>query len=191
MSDNTYQELRLMWKKLSERIAYKGWRQIKVKQFELPDGQIAEFDILSSQSFVTVAAFTKIGEVILIRQYRPGPERELLSFCEGAIDPGETPVQAAHRELLEETGYTTLEMTFLKKRFSAYTDQEQYFFLAQNCKLIQAPQPDDSEFLSVEIFPKDQLKKMLRDPEGALFNNIDAAFLALDFLEWQNYSRKK
>jgi ADP-ribose pyrophosphatase len=171
-----------MWKKLNERIAYKGWRQIKVKEFELPDGQVAAFDILSSSSFVTVAAFTEVGEVILIRQYRPGPERELLSFCEGAIDPGETPVQAAHRELLEETGYTAPEMTFLKKRYSAYTDQEQFFFLALNCKLQQAPQPDTSEFLSLEIFSKTQFKKMLRDTEDDLFNNIDAAYLALDFM---------
>lgn len=177
-----------MWKKISERIAYKGWRQIKVKQFELPDGQIAEFDILSSKSFVTIAAFNEAGEVILIRQYRPGPERELLSFCEGAIDPGETPAQAAHRELLEETGYTTDELIFLKKRYSAYTDQEQFFFVALNCRYRQAPQPDASEFLSMEVIPRDSLEDMLRNPEDDFFNNIDAAFLALDFIKWQNHS---
>lgn len=179
-----------MWKKLNEHIAYKGWRQIKVKQFELPDGQVAEFDILSSQSFVTVAAFTEAGEVILIRQYRPGPERELLSFCEGAIDPGETPVQAAHRELLEETGYIAPNMIFLKKRYSAYTDQEQFFFLALDCQLQQAPQPDASEFLSLEILSQTQFKKMLRDSENDLFNNIDAAFLALDFISSMTTSSK-
>ncbi|WP_170110558.1 NUDIX hydrolase [Flavilitoribacter nigricans] len=171
-----------MWKKLSERIAYKGWRQIKVKQFELPDGKIAEFDILSSRSFVTVAAFTTGGELILIRQYRPGPERELLSFCEGAIDPGETPVQSAHRELLEETGYATEELIFLKKRYSAYTDQEQFFFLALNCRYQQAPEPDAGEFLSVELSPESHFRAMLRDADNDLFNNIDAAYLALDFI---------
>lgn len=172
-----------MWKKISERIAYKGWRQIKVKSFELPDGRMADFDILSSRSFVTVAAFTEAGEVLLIRQYRPGPERELLSFCEGAIDPGETPSQAAHRELLEETGYSTPKMKLLKKRYSAYTDQEQFFFVALQCQRQQAPQPDAGEFLSVELFSMSEFKAMLRDPENDLFNNIDAAYLALDDID--------
>ena len=171
-----------MWKKINERIAYTGWRQIKVKTFELPDGQIAEFDILSSRSFVTVAAFTVAGEVMLLRQYRPGPERELLSFCEGAIDAGEEPLDAAHRELLEETGYAAGQMIFLKMRYSAYTDQEQHFFIALDCVEQQLPQPDASEFLSLELLAMDRFRKLLRDRGDTRFNNIDAAYLALDYL---------
>lgn len=180
---------RMIWNKINERIGYKGWRRIIVKTFEMPDGQVAEFDILSSRSFVTVAAFTEAGEVILLRQYRPGPERELLSFCEGAIDPGETPERAAQRELLEETGCVSDELIFLKKRYSAYTDQEQFFFLALNCRQIQEPEPDSGEFLSVARMSRSEFDQLLRDPEDDYFNNIDAAFLALDFIRRQNHSK--
>lgn len=172
----------IMWKKIRERIGYQGWRQIKIKTFQLPDGREAAFDILSSRSFVTVAAFTASEEVILLRQFRPGPERELISFPEGAIDPGETARATAHREMLEETGYVASEMIFLKKRYSAYTDQEQFFFLALDCWKKQEPEPDPGEFLKVELISKAEFLILLRDAEDDLFNNIDAAFLALDYL---------
>lgn len=172
----------MIWKKLGERLGYDGWRKIVVKTFELPDGRTAEFDIISNDSYVTVAAFTAKGEAILIRQYRPGPERELLSFAEGAIDAGEAPEVAARRELLEETGYVTEELIFLKKRNSAYTDQTQYFFLANNCRYQQAPRPDDSEFLSVELMSRAGLQTLISDPEEDEFCNVDAAYLALSYL---------
>lgn len=172
-----------MWKKLSERIGYKGWRQIKIKQFELPNGKLAAYDILSSSSYVTVAAFTQSGEAILIRQFRPGPERELLSFCEGAIDAGEEPIEAARRELMEETGYEAEEIIFLKKKNSAYTEQWQYFFLATNCQLKAEPQPDEGEFLSLEIMSIDALKKRVLDSREDTFNNIAAAYLAFEKLK--------
>lgn len=175
-------ELPMNWKKIGERLGYDGWRKIKVKTFELPNGREAEFDIISNYSFVTVAAFTQEGEAILIRQYRPGPERELLSFAEGAIDEGEAPETAAHRELLEETGYAAGELIFLKKKNSAYTDQTQYFFLAKNCCFLQPPRPDDSEFLSVEIVTVTSLKALLNDPEEDAFCNVDAAYLAMAYL---------
>lgn len=175
-----------MWKKLSERLAYQGWRSIKIKEFELPNGRIAEYDIVSTKSFVTVAAFTQSGEAILIRQFRPGPERELLSFCEGAIDADETPLQAARRELREETGYEAGTIHFLKMKQNAYTDQQQHFFVATDCQLKHEPQPDEGEFLSLEIQSVAALRTLLRDIEDDSFANIDAAYLALDWLGMRN-----
>lgn len=171
-----------MWKKIGERLGYQGWRKIRIKSFELPDGRLAEFDIVSSSSFVTVAAFTEAGEAILTGQFRPGPERELLSFSEGAIDPGEMPEAAARRELLEETGYVSDEWIFLKRKNSAYTDQTQYIFLANNCRWQQAPRPDGMEFITVELMPIKRLQQVIHDPENDLFTNIDAAYLALHSL---------
>lgn len=176
-------ELPMNWKKIGERLGYDGWRKIKVKTFELPNGRPAEFDIISTHSFVTVAAFTPEREAILIRQYRPGPERELLSFAEGAIDKGEKPAVAARRELLEETGYAAGELIFLKQKNSAYTDQTQYFFLATNCNYQQEPRPDDSEFLTVELLPVADLQALILDPQDHDFCNIDAFFLAMGYLE--------
>lgn len=63
------------------------------------------FYCLDMPDYVTVLAVTAAGEVPLVRQYRPAVEAYSLELPSGHIDPGETPEAAAHRELLEETGY--------------------------------------------------------------------------------------
>ena len=73
------------WTKLGERIAFDGFRKIIQKIFQLPNGKEATFDTVEGGDFVTIAAFTKNREAILVRQYRPGPEQALVSFPEGAI----------------------------------------------------------------------------------------------------------
>jgi 8-oxo-dGTP pyrophosphatase MutT (NUDIX family) len=51
--------------------------------------------------------------VLIVRQYRPAVEHETLELPSGLVDPGETPKEAARRELLEETGYEAGEMELL------------------------------------------------------------------------------
>lgn len=173
------------WIKKSEHYAYRGgWRQILTKEFELPDGKIEKFDVVSSDDFVTVMAITVTGRLILTRQYRPGPERPLLSFCEGAIDKGETPEAAARRELSEESGYEAGRLTLLKIKQSAYTDQRQYILLAEDCTRSGSPDLDDSEFISTFLLSPKELYDLITDPQEDSFTNIDAAFLGLVRLGW-------
>ncbi len=63
--------------------------------------------------YAAVVAFTADGRVLTVRQYRPAVERWTLELPSGIVDPGETPVQAARRELLEETGYEAAEVETL------------------------------------------------------------------------------
>jgi len=67
---------------------------------------------LECSDYVSVCAVTPQGQVLLVQQYRPAVESETLEFVCGHVDPGETPEQAARRELLEETGFEapTLEL---------------------------------------------------------------------------------
>ena len=53
------------WKKIKETVVFKGWRSIIQKTFELPNGKAAIFDIVSTNDFVTIIAFTKNKEAIL------------------------------------------------------------------------------------------------------------------------------
>ena len=55
--------------------------------------------------YVSVVALTEEQRVLIVRQYRPAVERDTLELPSGLVDPGETPEEAARRELLEETGY--------------------------------------------------------------------------------------
>jgi ADP-ribose pyrophosphatase len=65
----------------------------------------APYFALETSDYVTVVAVTQNDELVLVRQYRPAVEERTLELPSGHVDPGETPVAAATRELMEETGY--------------------------------------------------------------------------------------
>ncbi len=60
---------------------------------------------LKLPDYAAVVALTEDEQVLIVRQYRPAVERQTLELPSGLVDPGETPEEAARRELLEETGY--------------------------------------------------------------------------------------
>lgn len=170
------------WTKLNEEEAYRGWRSIIRKRFELPDGRRADFDILAARHYVTVAALTEAGEFLLVRQYRPGPEMPLVSFPEGAVDEGESPEESARRELLEETGYEAGALVHLKTFRSSYTDQLQFCLLATGCRKIADPETDDDEFIEVFTLTEAALRQMLFDAKDDTFSNVGCGYLALEKL---------
>ncbi len=67
--------------------------------------------------YAAVIAITGDARVLLVRQYRPAVERYTLELPSGIVDPGETPAQAAGRELLEETGYVANEIEVLGSHY--------------------------------------------------------------------------
>lgn len=169
------------WKKLGEETAYQGWRSILKRLFELPNGKTEYFDIVANNNFVTVAALTKNRTFILVRQFRPGPEAVMTSFSEGYIEDGESPEDAAVRELLEETGYQAGSVEFLKARRSAYSTETCFCLLAKDCVRIAEQRLDPSEFIEVFEMSIPSFYEFLTNPETT-FANTDCAFLALDRL---------
>lgn len=171
------------WKKISEETVYQGYRNIIRKTFALPNGQEWAFDVISVPSFATVGAITQENEIILVEQYRPGPETLIVSFPEGRIDPGETPYIAAERELLEETGYQAQKIEFLKAIPAAYTNQLKHCFVAWGCTLIKPQSLDETEFIRVFTVSLREFRELLKNPASINFSSIDAGYLMLDFLE--------
>jgi ADP-ribose pyrophosphatase len=78
------------------------WFQILAKTMREGD---APYYSLKLQDYSAVVAVTDDQQVLVVRQYRPAVERYTLELPSGLVDPGETPAEAARRELLEETGY--------------------------------------------------------------------------------------
>ena len=174
----------LYWQKIHEDLAYDGWRKIWQKFFLLPNGKKSRYDVIGNSPYISLAAFTADREAILIRQYRPGPEIILTSCCEGYLDKGEKPEEAARRELLEETGYEAGEIVLLKAKRSAYSTEYQYFLVATDCHWQQEQQLDENEFIDVFTLPLASFRSFINDPEDHSFANIDVAYLALDHLGW-------
>jgi ADP-ribose pyrophosphatase len=173
-----------MWQKIKEEVKYKGWRDMLFRTFRLPNGKEAGFDIVRNGDYVTIAAFTKDKEAILVKQFRPGPEIELLSFPEGYIDPQELPEDAARRELQEETGYKAGKIVFQKIFRRAYSTETRICLLATDCEKITNQKLDNTEFIEVQLYPLPQFKELLENPDNQQLTTIDSGYLALNYLNW-------
>ena len=94
------------WELLAERPRTDGWLPVTTRTYRMPDGSVSDWDIHTAP-FTTVAvlALTDDGQVVLARQFRPGPGAILLDLPGGIVDPGEDTLAAGVRELREETGY--------------------------------------------------------------------------------------
>jgi ADP-ribose pyrophosphatase len=86
----------------SEIVFATPWFQVVGKTMREDE---APYYSLKLVDYATTLALTEEGRVLVVRQYRPAVERYSLELPSGLIDPGETPAEAAKRELLEETGY--------------------------------------------------------------------------------------
>ena len=96
------------WKTLSRQVllVHSKFLAVENHSVELPDGRVVEdWPWLITPDFVNVLAVTKEHEFLVFRQTKYGIEGTSLAPVGGYIEPGEEPLSAAKRELLEETGY--------------------------------------------------------------------------------------
>jgi ADP-ribose pyrophosphatase len=95
------------WKTRTRTLAFDAAPYLRVfrEAVEVAPGLVIEdFWQVELRSFAVVVPVLPDGRVLLLNGYRHGPRRECLSFPGGFLDPGETAVDAAQRELLEEAG---------------------------------------------------------------------------------------
>jgi len=107
--DNAFSKFRIMkpWKLLdSEFLVDAPWLKVAKETCELPSGKVIDdFYTLWQPDWVLILARTKEGKWVMTEQYRHGTGKIALEFPAGIIDKGETPEEAAVRELQEECGY--------------------------------------------------------------------------------------
>jgi ADP-ribose pyrophosphatase len=109
----------IMWQTLKSETVYQGWLTVVRDRVVTPAGAEADWTYVAANGAAAVLAFTGEGQVVLTRQYRHPLRRTILDLPAGGIRPGETPEQAAHRELAEETGFTTPELHLLGQFYPA------------------------------------------------------------------------
>ena len=154
---------------------------LRVDRVQLPHGPVLdEYHVVEYPDWVCVVALTPAREVVMVEQYRYGIDRMSLEFPAGAIDPGEDPLAAAQRELLEETGYEADRWTRLGALAVEPTRHTNHghIYIAHDVQQVAEPDLDEAEDLTTHLMPAMRLPERIRAGEIVHGIHVAAAFWA-------------
>jgi len=169
------------WKILESHRIHKN---VRIDKCELPNGITIDGFVLEYNDWATIVALTKQQEVVLIRQYRHGAQKVILELPGGALEAGdESPLQAARRELLEETGYAS--DTFIQIGCVSPNPANQtnliYSFLALDAEKVGGQHLDATEDIEVLLKPLEEVISMAKNSELFQSMQVSAVFFALAY----------
>lgn len=167
------------WELRGVRPGSAGYLPIVTHTYRLPDGTEADWDIFGGGRSVAVLAITRSDDVVLVRQFRPGPGEILAELPGGNIEDGEEVLAAAARELLEETGYSG-DMELAGTSWLASASRTQRFVaVARNARRVADLSPEAGEFCEVTVVSLGEFRAHLRSGQ---LTDVDLGYLALDHL---------
>lgn len=152
----------------SEYLIRRPWLTARRDTVELPDGRINdEFYILEYPTWVNVIAIDKDGRFVMVEQFRHGLGEVYTELCAGVAEEGEEPVDAAKRELLEETGYTGGTWILLNKisQNPSTCTNYTYCFLAEGVEKTDSQHLDATEDVNVKLLSEQEVLDMLKNDE--------------------------
>ena len=123
-------------------------------------------EIVEHNGGAVMAALTEDKKLVMVRQYRKPAGKVMLEVPAGKIDKGEKPLEAAVRELKEETGYTASKVEFLTEFYPSvgYSEERLYLYL---CTGLTPGETcfDENEAIDIEEIDLDRLFKMAMSGE--------------------------
>ena len=170
------------WKILDSKYLHPN---IRLDRCELSNGHTLDAHLLEYADEIMIFALTKNQEVVLIKQYRHGVQGAILELPGGSVDDGESPLEAAKRELMEETGYAGdafIEIGCGSPNPAIYTNRI-YSFLAMNVEQIGKQSAYDAEMVEVSLIPLDKVVAMALGGDFIHSLNISTLFFALGYLK--------
>ena len=151
-------------KRINRELKYSGTMiEIYTDTISVPNGNVVHWDFVKHNGAAAVVPITDDGKVVMVRQFRNALDRETLEIPAGGLDSLDEPtLDAAARELEEETGYKSNDLVFLITVATtvAFCNEKIDIYLARN--LIQSKQHlDEDEFVEVEEYTVDELVDMI------------------------------
>jgi ADP-ribose pyrophosphatase len=151
------------WRESSRQIALQHpYVTVEMRAVHLPDGRtIPDWPIIQTGNYINALISNEQGEFMIIEGYKHAIGRSSWQVVGGFVDEGEEPLQAAQRELLEETGYASDEWYPLG---SFIMDPNRYtalghFYLARNARQVATPNHDDLEQFTVRWVSTTELRE--------------------------------
>lgn len=153
------------------------------KTFVDPSGTPRTYDIIDDleTNIGLVIALTPENKVLIAEQFRPGPENVFQELPGGFCEPGEDPQAAAVRELHEETGYVSEDVSYLGRiHKNAYSNATWYYYLAKNCVLDGPAHNDVAEYVDVK---KISITQLIENAKSDKMSDCGGVFLAYEILK--------
>ncbi len=187
------EEADLTWELVkSEHIIQDEWIDFRRQAYRLPDGKVWEpYYNYSRRNYVVIVARDEEGRYICVRQFRHGIGRVTTEFCAGGIEvngaegydsmgESEDALDAAKRELQEETGYVSDDWHFLMGVPSNATiaDNYGYMYVADHCRRVSGQDLDEMEFLNVSLLSEEEVRSAIKDGSFAQAIHILAWMLS-------------
>ncbi len=179
------------WKTLSRRtvLNHSEFLIVEYHTVELPDGRvIRDWPWLITPDYVNVLAMTEDGRFLCFRQTKYAVEGTSLAPVGGYLEPGEEPLAAAQRELLEETGYQATDWINLG-RYGVDGNRgagTAYLFVACGAHRVAEASPDDLEEQELVCLSRSELEAALAAGEFKLLSWVTVVALALGCVEDHN-----
>ena len=188
-------EEKLAWTELrTEHIIQDEWIDFRKSSFRYPDGRVFEpFYSYSRRNYTVIVASDEEGRYLCVRQYRQGIRQVTTEFPAGGIERVsgkeygsneyiETALEAAKRELAEETGYVSDDWEHLLTVPSNATLADNYasVFRAKNCQKESEQNLDETEVLTVKKISAEEIEALIHNGEFQQAVHVMAWLLAKD-----------
>ena len=188
----------LEWEEIrTEHIVQDEWIDFRRSAYRFPDGTVFEpYYSYSRRDYVVIVASDEAGRLLCVRQYRQGIGRVTTEFPAGGIERSdgkeyrgreerskecsEEALEAAKRELREETGYESDEWSHLLTVPSNATiaDNYAYIFKADHCRKVAGQELDETEFLNLETYRPEEIDAMIQSGDFPQAVHVMAWLLA-------------
>lgn len=160
---------------------------VRVDMVSLPNGKLAQRDIVEHPGGVGIVALTDDDKIIMVKQFRKPIEKAIYEIPAGKLEKGEDHRLCGIRELREETGYTAENFEYLGFMYPSpgFTDEVTHMYLATGLKQGETDF-DEDEFINTECFTSDEVMKMIMNNEINDAKTVIGFFKAMERLKGES-----